>query len=169
LENHFLSQLLLVFEVKYFFSSFSSVMSGINVTVSLSGAGKVNFSVAFDSNLTTCDKINVEGPSETNLISDAITAAALTNPVPSCSNEQGTHFEGTKEPVFSVELSDSRGNVGSVAKNVTEFDDDDIDSVLFGGDWRNINLDSFPSPDITVVDEVVILGEFFSGIKSEST
>jgi hypothetical protein len=63
-----------------------------------------------------------------------------------------------------------------VAENVSEFNDIDIDSVLLGGDWRDFNLDSFVNSDILsstdktdVDDEVVIVGEIVSGIKSEST
>lgn len=151
-------------------------MSGISVTFKLSGSAKVNFSVTFEPNLTACDKITLEGPSEPNLTSDVITAAASTDPVPSCSNERGTNREENDSPVFSVSLSDSCGNVGLVAENVSEFNDIDIDSVLLGGDWRDFNLDSFVNSDILsstdktdVDDEVVIVGEIVSGIKSEST
>ena len=57
---------------------------------------------------------------------------------------------------------------------MSEFGDDELNSVLFGKDWRS--LENLPSLSVNsedllfnngTVDEVVVLGEVIRGVKSE--
>ena len=143
-------------------------MSDFTVKFSLSGTAKINFSVAIEPTLTSCENDNVsELP---KAISDLKTARDST-PVPPCTD---SNLEETERPVFSLALSSANGSVESLFENVSEISDTELNSVLFGANWRS--LSTIPSLSVNPgdllfnnepTDDVVVLGEVNRGVKSE--
>jgi hypothetical protein len=120
-------------------------MSELSFNFSLTGAGKINFSLNFEPSSNPCENLTVSDP-DPNTISDLTIARA--------------------DSVLTMPGSD--GAVGfPLFDNMSEIDDNDLNSALFGDDWRNVceNL-SFdneivenPLPAPLIDDEVVFEGE----------
>lgn len=141
-------------------------MSELTLKFTFSGTSKFNFSVDFEPTMTSCENDNVsEVPKITSDLNTVRDCLADFNPVPSCSDS--ILEEPDVPPVFSVALSGVNGNVDSIFENVSEFNDNDLNSVLFGDGWKNSEI--FPLLSVNSDDLSFNNDATDSGVKSGPT
>jgi hypothetical protein len=117
-------------------------MSELSLNLTVSGSAKINFSLNFEPNSKSCENLTVSVPAPTTN-SDLNTVRA---PTPVCLIE-----ENGERLVNSVALSGSDGNIDTLF----DFDENELNSVLFGVDWGNVPSLSM-SPDNRSLDNVAL-------------